>query len=53
MSDTKIWGPCGHNRLDFACYAAGALNNEIEVRAVEAQVVACAVPPARTSWATT
>ena len=42
MSDTEIWGPCGHNWLDFACYAAGALDDENEARAVEVQAVACA-----------
>ena len=42
MSDTEIWGPCGHNWLDFACYAAGVLDDEIEARAVEVQAVACA-----------
>jgi hypothetical protein len=42
MSDTGIWGPCGHNWLDFACYAAGALDDGKEVRAVEVQAVVCA-----------
>jgi hypothetical protein len=42
MSDTGIWGPCGHNWLDFACYAAGALDDKNEVRAVEVQAVSCA-----------
>jgi hypothetical protein len=42
VSDTKIWGPCGHSWLDFACYAVGALDDEIEVRAVEMQAAACA-----------
>jgi hypothetical protein len=52
MSDnTEIWGPCGHNSLDFACYAAGVLDDEIEARAVGCR--RSPVPPARTSWATT
>jgi len=42
MSDTEIWGPCGHNSLDFAGYAAGALDDGNEVHAVEGQAVACA-----------
>jgi hypothetical protein len=42
MSNTEIWGSCGHNWLDFACYAAGALDDEIEARAIEVQAVACA-----------
>jgi hypothetical protein len=42
MSDAEIWGPCGHNWLDFACYAAGVLDDEIEARTVEVQAVACA-----------
>ena len=42
MSDTEIWGPCGHNWLDFACYAAAALDDKDEARAVEVQAVACA-----------
>jgi hypothetical protein len=42
MSNTEIWGPCGHNWLDFACYAGGALDDENEARAVEVQAVACA-----------
>jgi hypothetical protein len=39
MSDTEIWGPCGHKWLDFACYAASALDDGNEVRAVEAPAV--------------
>ena len=42
MSDTEIWGPCGHEWINFACYAVGALDDEIEVRAVEMQAAACA-----------
>ena len=42
MSDVEIWGRCGHKWLDFACYAAGALDDENDARAVEVQVVACA-----------
>ncbi|MDF3049215.1 MAG: hypothetical protein K0R87_853 [Pseudonocardia sp.] len=42
MGDAEIWGPCGHNWLDLACYAAGALDDENEARAVEVQAVACA-----------
>jgi hypothetical protein len=42
MSVTKIWGPCGHNWLDFACYA-GALDDDEEIRAVEAQVGTCEI----------
>ena len=41
MSDTEIGGPCGHNWLDFACYAVGALDDEIEARAVDALADAC------------
>jgi hypothetical protein len=37
MSDTEIWGACGHNWLAFACYAARAIEDEIEARAVDAQ----------------
>ena len=43
MSDTEIGGPCGHSWLDFACYAVGALDDEIEARAVEEQAAACAI----------
>jgi hypothetical protein len=42
MSDMEIWGPCGHNWFDFACYAAGALDEGNEARAVEVQAAACA-----------
>jgi hypothetical protein len=42
MGDMESLGPCGHNWLDFACYAAGALDDEIEARAVEVRAVACA-----------
>ena len=42
MSDTEIWGPCGHNWLDFACYAAGALDDD-EFRAVDALADACGI----------
>jgi hypothetical protein len=41
MSDTEICGPCGHSWLEFACHAAGALDDEIEARTVEVQAVAC------------
>jgi hypothetical protein len=34
--------PCGDSWLDFARYAVGALDDEIETRAVEVQAVACA-----------
>jgi hypothetical protein len=43
MSETEIWGPCGHNWVDFACYAVGALDDEIEARAVEALADACGI----------
>jgi hypothetical protein len=42
MSDT-IRGTCGHNWLDFGGYAMGALDNEDELRAVDAQVDACSI----------
>jgi hypothetical protein len=42
MSDTEIWGPCGHKWLSFACDAAGALDDEMEAGAVEVQAAVCA-----------
>ena len=39
---TEIRGACGHDWLDFTCYAAGVLDDENEARAVEVQAVACA-----------
>jgi|SRR5918994_3969369 hypothetical protein len=42
MSDTEIWGACGHDWLDIACYAVGAVDDENEARAVDVQAVACA-----------
>ena len=42
ISDVEIWGPCGHNWLDFACYAVGVLDDEVAARAIDVQAVACA-----------
>ena len=40
MSVTEIWGPCGHNWLDFGAWVTGDLD-EGEERDVEAQFAAC------------
>jgi hypothetical protein len=40
MSDTEIWGRCGHEWLDFAAWVTGDLDDR-EERAVEAQFAAC------------
>jgi hypothetical protein len=42
MSETtEIRGTCGHNWLDFAGYAVGALGDDDEFRAVDALADAC------------
>jgi hypothetical protein len=42
MSETtEIRGTCGHNWLDFAGYAVGALGDDDEFGAVDAQADAC------------
>jgi len=43
MSDVEIWGPCGHNWLDFAGYAVGALDDDDGFRAVVALADACGI----------
>jgi hypothetical protein len=40
MSDTKIWGPCGHEWINFGAWVIGDLD-EGEERGVEAQLASC------------